>query len=104
MATQEKSDAINKLATEQGLTFLEALQQFQDPEVLDGVDSKASELNQLIAELFDELNDGEKALVVSHDLSISPAMAQKGIPLESIQPLHGYVINESGKIKPTSHS
>lgn len=104
MATREKSDAINALASAEGLTFLEALQQYNDQEVLDGIDSKATDLNQLIAELFDELDIDEKALIVSHDISISPAMQQKGIPLESIQPLEGYIITEDDDIRPTSQS
>jgi broad specificity phosphatase PhoE len=99
-ASQEKSDAINILAAEQGTTFLEAVQAYNDPEVLSGIENKARELNDLIAELLGGLADGEVALIVSHDITISPAMAQNGIPLESIAPLGGYVIDEQGNIKP----
>ncbi len=104
MASPEKSDAINALAATEGLTFLEAVKHYQDSEVLEGIDAKASELNRLISELLDELEDGEKALVVSHDLSISPAVAQRGVPLESIPFLEGYVINEKGEVTTTSQS
>lgn len=99
MAPPYKSAAINALAAEQGLTFLEALKQYQDPEVLQGVDIKATELNELITELLESIGENEKALIVSHDLSISPAMALKGIALESITPLGGYVIQEDGSIR-----
>lgn len=102
MASTEKSKEINELAAQQGLTFLEAMEQYQDPEVLDGVKSKAEKLNLLIKELLDELDDDQKALIVSHDLSISPAMAAKGIPLASIDPLEGYVIRDDGVIEATS--
>jgi broad specificity phosphatase PhoE len=101
MANSEKSDAINQLAVERGLTFLEAANQYQDKEVLDGIDKKADELNQLISELLDELKENESALIVSHDLSISPAMAKKGVPFQSIDPLEGYILKEDGSIKAT---
>ena len=102
MASQQKSDDINRLSVEQGLSFLEAAQLYQDAEVLDGIDAKATTLNQLIVELLRTLGENEKALIVSHDLSISPAMAQKGIPLESIDPLEGYIVDENGTITQTS--
>jgi broad specificity phosphatase PhoE len=95
MSTPEKSVAINTLAKDRGISFLEAVQQYNDQEVLDGVRQKAQELNQFVDELLSNLADGEQALVVSHDLSISPAMALRGIPLESIGFLHGYVIQNT---------
>lgn len=104
MASPEKSDAINRLATEQGKTFLEALEQYQDPEVHKGVSAQATRLNELIKELLVSLGEDEKAVIVSHDLSISPAMAQNGIPLESsIEALGGYVIGEDGTAKSFSN-
>lgn len=99
MASQEKSDAINALATERGLTFLEAVQIYNDQEVNSGIQQKATELNELINGLFQAMSEGQKALIVSHDLSISPAMAQRGIKLESIDPLCGYSLFEDGTIK-----
>jgi broad specificity phosphatase PhoE len=99
MASPEKSTAINELATEQGLTFLEAVQRYNDPEVLEGIDLKAKELNELTRQLFEDLDEDGNALIVSHDLSISPAMAKRGIPLESIDPLEGYIIHENGDVR-----
>ena len=84
MATQEKSDLLNKIAKENNLSFLEAVIKLNDPGVLAGVETKATELNNLINETLATMNDGESALIASHDLSISPAMRQRGIPLESI--------------------
>jgi hypothetical protein len=99
MATPEKSDLLNKIAKENNISFLEAVVKLNDPEVLAGVDAKATELNTLINETLATINDGESALIASHDLSISPAMRQRGIPLESIPFLCGYTIDEKGNIQ-----
>lgn len=100
MATQEKSDAINTLANERNIPFLEAVSEFNDTEVLAGVASKARELDELINEMLNGLDEAEKGLIVSHDLSISPAMSLRGIPLESIDYLSGYIIREEGSPVP----
>jgi len=99
MASPEKSDSLNKIAKENNISFLEAVVKLNDPEVLAGVDAKATELNNLINETLASMSDGESALIASHDLSISPAMRQRGIPLESIPFLSGYVIDEKGNIQ-----
>ncbi len=99
MATQEKSDLLNKITRDNNISFLEAVVKLNDPEVLTGVDAKATELNNLINETLINMNDGESTLIASHDLSISPAMRQRGIPLESIPFLSGYIIDEQGKIQ-----
>jgi broad specificity phosphatase PhoE len=99
MSTVEKSLAMNALAAKRGIPFLEAVQEYNDPEVLEGVRLQALRLNQLVEEVLAQLNDGEKALIVSHDLSISPAMSLKGIPLESIDFLRGYVIDKNGHVR-----
>lgn len=72
--------------------------EYNDTEVLQGVESKANELNQLVDWLLPNLLKGGKALILSHDLSISPALKQRGIPLESIDFLSGYIINGQGVI------
>ncbi len=99
MATQVKSDLLNKITKDNNISFLEAVVKLNDPEVLVGVDAKATELNNLINETLATISDGESALIASHDLSISPAMRQRGIPLESIPFLSGYIIDENGSIQ-----
>lgn len=98
MASQGKSDALNQIAKEKNIPFLEAVVFMNDPEVLQGIDAKATELNALVKEIIEKLPVGGVAIVVSHDLSISPAMEQKGIPLESIPFLSGYIIDQNGTI------
>jgi len=83
-APPEISLAINTLAKKHGISFLDAARTHNDPEVLRGID-----------ELLEELAENEKALVVSHDLTIMPAMEFRGMPFESIEPLCGYVIRMS---------
>lgn len=102
MAPQQKSDAINRLARESNISFLEAAIKYNDPEVLNGIDAKAKELKELVTEILESLEDGQKALVVSHDLSISPEVALDGVPLASIDFLHGYVIRPDEVPQPTS--
>jgi broad specificity phosphatase PhoE len=102
MASSERSAAINELAAKRNIMFLEAIQQYNDPEVLEGTDSRACDLNTLIDQLFNELGRDEHALIVSHDLSISAAMAKRGIPIEAVAPLEGYILYEDGNIKPAA--
>ena len=99
MATQEKSDLLNKITKENNISFLEAVVKLNDAEVLAGVNSKATELNNLINETLNTMNDGESVLIASHDLSISPAMRERGKPLGSIPFLSGYIIDEKGSIQ-----
>lgn len=99
VAPKAKSDYLNTLAKEKGVSFLEAVVELNDSEVNRGVEEKANELNQLVDELLGRMSDGQSSLVVSHDLSISPALAKRGIPLESIDYLCGYIIDDSSKIQ-----
>jgi hypothetical protein len=102
MASPEKSDAINQLAVKHSLTFLEAVDQYQDKEILDGIEARANELNQLVDELFNQLQEDEKALIVSHDLSIIAAMTKRNIAPNPIDLLEGYILREDGSIRSTS--
>jgi len=97
MSSPAKSDAINALAREKNIPFLEAVTLYNDKEVLDGVEAKARDLNELLKELQERGGEGA-ILVVSHDLSISPAMSQRGVLLQSIDFLHGYVIQSDGSV------
>jgi len=99
VAPKAKSDLLNALAKEKGISFLEAVVKFNDDEVNQGIGEKAIKLNQLVEELLKRMSDGQSSLIVSHDLSISPALSKRGIPLESIDYLCGYIIDDSGKIQ-----
>jgi broad specificity phosphatase PhoE len=98
MATQEKSDAINKLAAEKGITFFEAADIYNDGELLKGITEKAEGLNQLVDETLNGLNDDEAALIVSHDMTITPAMVLRGQPRQSIKYLSGFRIDNAGNV------
>jgi broad specificity phosphatase PhoE len=98
-ASVEVSNEINALVKDHGISFLDAARQYNNPEVLRGIDEQAHALNALIDELLGELAEDEKALIVSHDLTIAPAMGFRGVSAESIDPLHGYVISTGG-VKP----
>lgn len=98
MAPSQKSDDINELAKTKNISFLEAAGIYDDTEVNEGIGNKASELNGLMDELLRAHQDG-RILIVSHDLSISPAMVRRGIELESIDFLQGYIISKTGVIR-----
>lgn len=98
MATPEQSSAINEVASDQGVSFLEAIYMYNDPEIIHNTDSRADALNKLIDETFDTLDENGNGLIISHDLSISAAMAKRGIPIEVVAPLEGYIIYENGDI------
>lgn len=87
------SNEISALVQEHNISFLDAARLYDDPEVLRGIDEQAQELNAMIDELLDRLGEGEKALIVSHDLTIAPAMGLRGMSAESIDPLGGYIIS-----------
>jgi broad specificity phosphatase PhoE len=80
MAAQEKSDAINHLAEERGISFIDAVDLYNDGEMSEAVRNKAAGLNELIDETLKNLNENQSALIVSHDLTITPAMALRGLP------------------------
>ncbi len=102
MISPEKIDAIEQLSAECGISFFEAADRYQDLEILRGIDAKADTLNQLVDELLNDLEEGEKILIVSHELTIVPALAKRGISLQSIKPLEGYVLRADGTIEPIS--
>lgn len=96
LAPPAVSAAINALAAQRGISFWDAARQYGDAAVLAGVDEQAHGFNALVDELLGELSEGEQALVVSHDLTIAPAMALRGMTADSIDPLRGYVIAAGG--------
>jgi len=87
------SEEISAIAAEHGISFLDAARRHNNPDVLTGIDEQAHILNGLVDEVLGELGEGERALIVSHDLSIAPAMGYRGMSAESIEPLGGYVIS-----------
>jgi broad specificity phosphatase PhoE len=97
--TQEKSDAINELAAAKGITFFEAADVYNNGELLSGINDKAEGLNQLVDETLVELEDGESALIVSHDMTITPAMVVRGQPRQSIPYLGGFRIDNEGTVR-----
>ena len=102
-APQAESDAINKLASDKGLTFLEAAHEFGDIDVLEGIEMAARRLDGMIKEILDIGDNRQRSLIVSHDLSISPAMALRGVPLASIDFLDGFIISHNGQVQPFTH-
>jgi hypothetical protein len=74
---------MNALAANRGILFLEAV-----PEVLEGILLQALQLILLV----------EEVLVNISRLNDSPAMSLKGMPLESISYLGGYIIDGYGQI------
>lgn len=98
MAPDEKSDAINKIYKEQGIDFLEAVYVHNDNEVLRGISDQADRLNGMIDELLKP--PGENVLIVSHNLTMIPAIKKRGFDTGLLLDyLGGYIIDESGKIE-----
>lgn len=95
----EKIDAIERLSLKNGISFFEAVDLYQDNEILRGIETKAETLNQLIDEQLNQLEEDEKALIVSHEITIVPAMARRGIELSSINPLGGFILRADGNIE-----
>lgn len=88
----ELVNAISDLANERSVSFLEAARLHGNEQVLAGIDNQAKILNAMVDATLAELAEGEKALIVSHDLTIVPAMEHRGLGSEPIEPLDGYII------------
>lgn len=98
--TQEVSGSIAKLAAERSLTFLEAASVYNDGELVDGIQAQAAGLNSLADETLAGLSDGETALVVSHDMTMTPALVLRGEQPPVINYLSGYILREDGMLLP----
>jgi broad specificity phosphatase PhoE len=94
MASPELSEAINALAADEGISFLMAAIKYNDPEVMQGITDQAERFNELLDELL--VKDIENILVVSHDLTIIPAMQTRGSSVTNIPYLGGFVLSDSG--------
>lgn len=97
--TEEVSTAIGELATSRGITFLDAANTYNGGELQDGIKQQAQGLNALIDETFQFLGPDKKALILSHDMTIVPAMALRGLPAESVPYLGGYIIDDLGSMR-----
>lgn len=95
-ASPEHVDEINTVSIERGVSFLNAAILHANTSVLDGIDRQARALNDLIDEVLEALPEGERALIVSHDLTIVPAMTLRGGTSTAIDPLAGYTIQKDG--------
>lgn len=98
LAPPAKGEALMRLAIAKNSTFFEAVIAYDDPEVMEGVAKKAEALNRLVDETLSDLQEGEAALVVSHDMTIASAMALKGVPEDSMEYLSGYTIADDGAV------
>lgn len=90
--------AIESLAKEHDLPFFEAAGRYEDSAVIAGMESKADELNNLIDELLAEIDEGQRILIISHDITIVPAMVKRGILLQTVNPLEGFVLKSDGSV------
>jgi hypothetical protein len=97
------SNTINTLARDGAISFLNAARQYDDTDVLRGIDEQAHELNAMIDELLSELSENEKALIVSHDLTIAPAMGFRGMSAEFLDSLNGYILSMTDGISSVCH-
>lgn len=92
-SSAEVSKAVSQLAAGHGLSFLEAARLYGNEDLIRGIAAQAEALNTMINDLLDQMATDEKALIVSHDLTIVPAMQLRGLPVRPINPLSGYIIN-----------
>lgn len=98
--TQDVSSDIAKLAAEKAISFYDAANIYNDGELREGIHRQALGLNDLIDSTLAGLNDGEAALVVSHDMTMTPAMILRGQPRQPIDYLSGYIVRDDGTVAP----
>lgn len=94
------SDEINKQAISNSKGFVGAY--LSNKEIEEEVIKKAEGLLDLIFETLKELNTDEKALIVSHEITIIPTakLFTKNDTIQSLVYLSGYVIDENQKLTP----
>ena len=97
MGHKEVGDTIYALANDQGISFYEASLQYKNAAQLAGIAKQAAQFNQLVDELLARPDKGDH-LIVSHDLTISPAMVRRGMKPESIAFLSGYIIDDVDRV------
>ncbi|MBP9820549.1 histidine phosphatase family protein [Candidatus Saccharibacteria bacterium] len=95
MAAQQNSDAINSLAKQKKITFFEAVQIFDNKDILKGMYSQANKLYEFINELLDQ--NGKNALIISHDFTICPTLQKWGRSLVSLDNLNGAIIYDKDR-------
>lgn len=94
----ESVDAIEALGREYNLPFFGAASKYENSAIGEGMEAKADELNALIDEILESIDRDQKALIVSHDITIVPAMIKRGVLVQTINPLEGYVLRDDGSI------
>lgn len=102
MAPPETSERLKQIVTERGVSFWEAAEILGDQEVLDGINAQTAQLHELINETLAELQGNERALIVSHDMTIAPTFkAYYNTDPRPISQLHGYVVDQDQQVHPT---
>ena len=97
LPVEEHGQAIHNFGVTNGMNFIDVVEAFQGGKLAEGTHAYAAGLNELVDETLDGLSDGESALIVSHDLTISTAMALRGLEKVSSNFLHGYLLDEAGQ-------
>ena len=95
---EDNSRAIYEFGISKGINFFEAAELYQNGALENGIHEQAINLQDLINETSSQLSGDEVALIVSHDLTITIAMALRGLPKESSNYFSGYILNEEGLI------
>ena len=101
MGTPEQSDALNYAARLHPLGFIGAL--YDTPELKEDMIKKAQELVDLIHEASEKVTPNGKAVIFTHDIQMVPAKQlldgrEIGTPVETFDPLSGYIVNDKGEI------
>jgi len=95
---EENSRAIYEYGLSNNMNFFDAAETFHNGAFAEGVHAYAVGSNQLLDETLSSVDDGESALIVSHDLTIGTALALRGIERVSLSYMSGYKINDEGAI------
>lgn len=102
VGTAEQSELLKLQAQLHPLGFTGAL--FDTPEVQVDVRKVAENFVVLLRETLENLPDHERALIVSHDITIVPAEQllrgqNMGTSVKTFAPLSGYIVNEKGEVE-----
>jgi broad specificity phosphatase PhoE len=97
-APKKTSDEINIQAISNPFGFTGAF--LGNEEIQDKIIEKAQELVNLIFETLDNLNTNENALIVSHDITMVPAVKiiTNKLTVQSFKYLSGYIIDGDKKL------
>lgn len=93
---EDRAKEISDYAEANGMSFIEAAYKLNDGELAAGISEQATALDSLINEMLRQLPDDGSGLIISHGMTIAPAMALRGLEARLPDYVAGYRVQADG--------